>query len=1205
MHRVSTESGVLDAERQAQRIEQTPAELMFVSAADTDLACVAQTWLPSFKERLRITHASSLQTPAVAHDFVERIGSQSRLLVIRLLGGKAYFPYLIEELLHLRSHPTRPQIILLPGTDQWDEELFQYGDFPEPVVRKFFRYFQEGGLDNLAKAAKAIESYLDHGEFKFEAATTMERFGWYSGPNTQSAPSPKSGVAWICIYRAWYQTGDLAVIDCLWNALEAQGLEVRGFFAYSLRDPEAQQTLMDAAVEEAPQVILTLQSFSICINDGERVSFLETLGCPVLQMPISSQDRHTWEHNPRGLSPSDVAMSIALPEVDGRVAAPVIGFKEEQQVMEQAEFTVKSLQPDPTQISFVAKLAQNWASLRQKDNSHKKVAIILANYPNKNSRLGNGVGLDTPASVVLFLKHLQSVGYEVGDIPEDGEALMNIIQSQVTNDPDASYGKPCDQWLDVDDLNTFLNSLPHSSVHKLEEHWPDQLPEQVPVAGKQFGNIFIGIQPPRGFGIQTQAIYHSPDLPPPPEYLGFYLWIREKFQTDAIIHFGKHGNLEWLPGRSVALGANDFPQICIGPTPHLYPFIVNDPGEGTQAKRRTAAVIVDHLTPPLTRAGLYEELDKVERLLDEHAHCETLFPERAHELEHEIEHLLEHAAWKEELPEDADVFNALSNFLCEIKESQIRSGLHIFGKLPEGEQKIDLLLSLLRMPSAHHPGLLEALHGENKEFQLDDLSIKERDSLDLQARTWIADTLENQSIPEHETDSLKILRVLLIEQLHPKLIQCGQEIQKLTDGLNGKFTSPGPSGAPTRGRIDVLPTGRNFFSVDPRVIPTPTAWECGKKLAEGLMERHYEEHGEYPKTTAMVIWGTSNMRTGGDDIAQALWLWGVEPVWEQVSGRIIDFEIYPAHLLGRPRVDVLLRVSGLFRDAFGDTMRLLATIPKRLAALDEPAELNPIRATWLKEQEKLQAEGVSPLESERLAQLRVFSSGPGSYGTGLLPLIDGGNWESKEDLTQVFLKWGSHAYDSDGSSSEQMDLFEDRLGQVEVVHQNQDNREHDILDSDDYFQFQGGLHAAIESVRGEAPATYHGDSSRPDQIKIRTLSEEFNRVFRSRVLNPKWIDAMKEHGYKGAFEMAATADYIFGYDATCDIVGDYQYEELAQKLFLAEEQQEFFKRHNPAALQDSVKRLLEAHERGMWKDADSETIEALEMNLIELEGQLE
>ena len=510
-------------------------------------------------------------------------------------------------------------------------------------------------------------------------------------------------------------------------------------------------------------------------------------------------------------------------------------------------------------------------------------------------------------------------------------------------------------------------------------------------------------------------------MPPPPEYLAFYLWIRETFRAHAIIHLGKHGNLEWLPGRSVALGPDDYPQLCLGPLPHFYPFIVNNPGEGSQAKRRTAAVIVDHLTPPLTRAGLYGDLEKVERLLEEHAHCLSLYPSRAIELEREISQTLEHSSWRADLPSGTRSVEAIGSFLCDIKESQIRSALHVLGEKPTGEREIDFLLSLVRIPSGDRPGLLEALTRSKSRRRsrspepivasatsTRDLTPAERDGLEAKARTWLSDVLksakgppaphrsrkgetclrqeiqpgtEAHSSPEWD---LKRLRAFVLGQVIPRLSQCENELQNLLDGLNGRFVPPGPAGAPTRGRIDVLPTGRNFFAIDPRAVPTQTAWHCGKAMAQQLIERHRQEQGEYPRKIALVVWGTSNMRTGGDDIAQALYLWGCEPVWEEGSGRVVDFRILPLSLLGRPRVDVLLRVSGMFRDAFGDTMRLLATVPKRLAEQDEPLELNPIRESWLRDRQIAIDQGIAGPEAARLAALRVFSSEPGAYGTGLL-----------------------------------------------------------------------------------------------------------------------------------------------------------------------------------------------------------------------------
>ena len=1243
MHRIATKPGDLDSERKLEGVCQTPADILFISTADTELSGLAQVWGKRFgkkaEQTLSLMQAIPLQHPDAAEHYADHVLSEAKLAIFRLHGGYGYFPHLLDEIIHIKSHGAKTRILVLPGTDEWDPELMKFNDYAEPVVRKIFAYFREGGIDNMERAAEAVELLLENKTDGFPEALKIPTFGWLAKKSVDkinsAAKSEKDrkliisptscqdkeiGRVWITFYRALQQTGDMAVVEALTEALIKQGLEVSGFYAYSLREPEAQQEMLQKAEEEPPDAILTMQSFSIgtgpCggnIDEREetRISFLERLNCPVIQVPTSTEDREEWLKNPRGLSATNAAMSVVLPETDGRLFSTVVGFKSEETYDPDLQFRSKRLAPDSNQIAHVAELTANWVRLRRTANTEKRVAIILANYPNKDSRLGNGVGLDTPASVIAFLKDLGKRGYSVDNIPENGDELIQILQAGITNDSELSYGKTPDQGISRERLFEMIGELLESSQATLAKQWTHEVADYIPIAGKRFGNIFIGIQPQRGFGLQTQAIYHDPALSPPPEYLAFYQWIQEDFDAHAVIHFGKHGNLEWLPGRSVALGSDDFPQIALKTLPNLYPFIVNDPGEGTQAKRRASAVIVDHLTPPLTRAGLYEELDKAERLLEEHAHCETLYPERAHELEHEIEHLLEHADWSAELPEDEDQLNALSNHLCELKESQIRSGLHIFGQLPQGEKKIDFLLSLLRMPSVDRPGLLQALLGKASDFDLDTLSIRGRDEIEERARQWIKDELAHAKICKSQNSSLSGVEGIseisrwLNAILLPRFMRCAEETRSLALALEGRFVIPGPSGAPTRGRIDVLPTGRNFYSVDPRVIPTQTAWRCGQALAEELIERYRADHGEFPKTTALVIWGTSNMRTGGDDIAQALALWGCEPVWEPVSGRVVDFEILPLSVLGRPRVDVVLRVSGMFRDSFGDVMRLLSTVPKRLAELDEPEEMNPVRAAWLADQQRLKDSGASAENAQRLAELRVFSSGPGAYGAGLLPLIDAGNWETRGDLTEVFLKWGSHAYDSDGTSSEEINLLRQRLSSVEIVHQNQDNREHDILDSDDYFQFQGGLQAAITEIKGSAPATYHGDSSNPEKIKIRTLKEEFNRVFRSRVLNPKWIEGMREHGYKGAFEMSATVDYLFGYDATCDIVADYQYEEVANKLLLDPEQQKFFREHNPLALKDASQRLLEANEREMWENADPGTLEALESAILEIQGEVE
>ncbi|MBV9489717.1 MAG: cobaltochelatase subunit CobN [Verrucomicrobia bacterium] len=1213
MHSPNIQPGSFDAERELILTRQTPGEIVFLSAADTDLTVVGRVWANHFGARLRVAHAAPLRQPVAADDYIDNVLRHARLVIARLLGGEAYFPHLLQALRDLRDESPRPRLLLLPGTDAWDEALATLSDFPPEIGERMFHFFREGGADNILRAAQAVDVLLENGAGPLPEPIPMPEFGLYRQPR-----KGRGYRAWLCFYRAWHQAGDTAVVDALQAALETAGFEVLCHFSYSLRSPDVQEDLAAHAAQAAPDVILTLQGFSACLNEANRVSVFEQIDCPVLQVPVSASPCATWLRNPAGLPPAEVAMNVALPEIDGRVLGTVPGFKEDDQALPLSEYTIKRLKPEPEQVRFIAEQAASWARLRHKPPIEKRIAIVLSNYPNRDGRIGNGVGLDTPASLLMLLEALQTHGYQAGRFPGSSDELMQALRAGVTNDPERSVGKPVSQHLSGARLREFIASLPEARRDQLRQHWPDDVPSEVPVAGLQLGNVFIGIQPARGFGNQTQAIYHSPDLPPPPAYFAFYLWIREEFRADAVVHLGKHGNLEWLPGRSVGLGPDDYPRLCLGALPNVYPFIVNNPGEGAQAKRRSAAVIVDHLTPPLVRAGLYAELEKMERLLEEHAHSTSLYPARAAEIEGEIKQLLVTMPWREELPEAGSSIQALGNYLCEIKESQIRSGLHVLGAPPAGEEEIDVLLSLLRVPwpataaagrdgdgdgGGIGAGLLDLL--SDAPARVDDLAPAARDRLENRARDWVRSACASGEEVRDESEPLRRLRRMVRQRLRPQLALCRQEITHLLSALSGRFVPPGPAGAPTRGRLDVLPTGRNFFSVDPRTIPTPTAWRCGQRLGELLLERHRQDHGEYPRKVALVIWGTSNMRTGGDDVAQALWLWGCEPLWEQASGRLVDFHILPVALLGRPRVDVLLRVSGLFRDAFGETMRLLATVPKRLAQLDEPVELNPVRASFLRDRESLMRAGLPEPEAARRASLRVFSSGPGCYGTGLLPLLDAGIWETRADLARVFCRWGNHAYGTSGEAEERNDLLETRLREIEVVHQNQDNREHDILDSDDYFQFQGGLRAAVHALRGDPPAVYHGDSSRPEQPKMRTLREELVRVIRSRVLNPRWIEAMRRHGYKGAFEFAATVDYLFGYGVTTGLVSPHHYEEVARAVLLAPEQQAFFHQHNPEALQEAAERLLEAAERGVWRSPDPRTLADLESVVLEVGAQLE
>ncbi|MGJ8581490.1 MAG: cobaltochelatase subunit CobN, partial [Psychromonas sp.] len=735
------------------------------------------------------------------------------------------------------------------------------------------------------------------------------------------------------------------------------------------------------------------------------------------------------------------------------------------------------------------------------------------------------------------------------------------------------------------------------------------------------------IQPARGFNIDLLANYHDPDLVPPHNYLAFYFWLRFNYQVNAVIHVGKHGNLEWLPGKGLALSNACWPDVVLGPMPHFYPFIVNDPGEGAQAKRRTQAVIIDHLMPPMARAETYGDMAELEGLVDEYYQAQGLDTRREVWLREQILEKVQNTNILDELNEaaredDNQVLEELDTYLCDIKEAQIRHGLHILGQLPAADKVANTLIALLRLPRGEghiNQGILHCLVDDFSlaiEGQLfdplsagRDLWLGEkpdilanicndlwrstadtRERLELLALHWVQDYLlaDNNLAELIEFPATHTLLVYAKETIHQALKQSvDNELNAIIDGLAGKFIEAGPSGAPTRGRLDTLPTGRNFYSVDNRAIPSKAAWVLGQQSAQALIHRHLQEHGDYPKQLGLSVWGTATMRTGGDDIAQAFALMGVKPIWAEGSHRVVDFEIIPFQLLNRPRVDVTLRVSGFFRDAFANVMALFDAAVVAISELNEPGSNNLIKQNIKQREAKLIADGMTVTEAKREASYRVFGSKPGAYGAGLQGLIDERCWEEKSDLAEAYLNWGGYAYgNSEKDGVQAKDAFLDRLSNIDVVVQNQDNREHDLLDSDDYYQFQGGMSNAAQVYSGKAPTIYHSDHSNPSKPVIRTLKEELNRVLRSRVLNPKWIEAMREHGYKGAFEMGATVDYLFAYDATTDLIADYQYQQVTDTLLMDPTNQQFLKDNNPQIMEEMAERLMEAAQRGLWQAPD-------------------
>jgi cobaltochelatase CobN len=1203
---------------------QTPGDIVVLSAADSELACLAAAARPADAPTLRLANLLQLTHPLSVDLYVEQVITHARLVVVRLLGGRGYWPYALEQVTATCRARGIP-LAVLPGDDQPDPELAAWCTLEGAACHRLWRYAAEGGLGNATQLLAYAASLIGRDAAWREPVALLPAGLYWPGISHPDLAAIRSRwhsgrpVAGLVFYRALVQAGDLAAIDALIASLAEAGLNPLPLYVTSLKHEVAAAVVARSFEDAAPDVVLNATGFAVSGFGAQRPTPLDLSDRAVLQVVLAGGGEAAWREGTRGLSPRDLAMNVALPEVDGRVLARAIAFKSSRRFDRRTESHLVGFEPVADRVRFTADLASAWARLAGTPPPERRVALVLANYPNRDGRIANGVGLDVPASVVNLLRAMKSEGYRIERLPEDGRALVEALLAGPTNDLAARAGRVVRAALNLTDYLSFFRQLPAAVQARVCARWgePDQDPhlqdQAFALSLLPLGNVVVGIQPARGYNIDPASSYHDPALVPPHAYLAFYAWLRVRFGAHAIVHVGKHGNLEWLPGKALALSQDCFPEAALGPLPHLYPFIVNDPGEGSQAKRRAQAVIVGHLTPPLTRAETYGPLRDLERLVDEYYEASGVDPRRTAYLRGEILSLSAHLGLDRDLGMTAgdpdDALGRLDNHLCELKELQIRDGLHTLGEAPKGGQLVDLLVALARVPRAG---------GENGDASLHralalDLGLTGFDPLDcamgepwagsrpaalatLGADPWrtAGDTVERIELlaralvagerePERHWQASRAVLGRIEGDIRSAVTASGErEISALLRGLAGRFVPPGPSGAPTRGRLDVLPTGRNFYSVDSRAVPTAAAWHLGWKSASLLVERYVQEQGEWPRTVALSAWGTANMRTGGDDIAQALALIGARPVWDGASHRVTGIEVLPPSLLDRPRVDVTLRISGFFRDAFPAQIELFDRAVREIAGLDEPDEVNPIAARVRADREALLAQGVAPEDAARRASYRVFGSAPGAYGAGLQALIDERGWESAADLARAYVAWGGFAYGGQGEGVAEHRLLERRLAAVELVLHNQDNREHDILDSDDYYQFEGGLTAAVRELSGAQPAIYHNDHSRPESPKVRTLQEEVARIVRGRAANPKWIKGVMRHGYKGAFEIAATVDYLFAFAATARVVEDHHFEALFEAYLGDEEVRAFIADANPAALREIAERFQEAIERRLW-----------------------
>jgi cobaltochelatase CobN len=1197
----------------------SPVRIALLSTSDTDLLSARASGATyTWANPGRATDAD-LATTVAGTD----------LVVVRLLGSP---DDLWSGLDPVRQHAT--PLVVLGGEQQPNAELMARSTVPWGIAAEAHRYLAEGGPANLAQLhAFLSDTVLLTGE-GFEPPATIPLWGYAERPAPRDASLPRVGVLY---YRAHESSGNSGFAHALADAVDATGRAVGvPIYAGSLRS--APDDLYDAfATLDALVVTVLAAGGSVPASAGAGgddeswdVARMAALDIPVLQGLCLTSSRTEWEASDDGVSPLDSAIQIAIPEFDGRIITAPFSFKEID-----ADGLPRYV-ADPERAARVAGIAVNHARLRHLPNAEKRLAIVLSAYPTKHARIGNAVGLDTPVSAIRLLRRLRDEGYDlggVGDVPgldlEDdaraGDALIHALIAAGGQDPEwltSTQLTDAHVRISPDDYARWAADLPAELRDAMTSAWGEAPGDlyvnddgELVLATLQAGNVVILVQPPRGFGENPVAIYHDPDLAPSHHYLGAYRWIgaaveQGGFGADAVVHLGKHGSMEWLPGKNAALSAACGTDAAIGDLPLVYPFLVNDPGEGAQAKRRAHATIVDHLVPPMARAEAYGDIARLEQLLDEHANIAAMDPAKLPAIRGEIWALMRAAELHRDLglderPDDEefdDFILHVDGWLCEIKDAQIRDGLHVLGQGPEGEARVNLVLAVLRAAQVWGgvgnalPGLRAAL-GLKPDEQLaavDEVEERARGLVEaMEAARWDPAAVESLHDDPQVQDVLRFAATEVV----PRLRRTTDEVDAIVHALAGGFVPAGPSGSPLRGLVNVLPTGRNFYTVDPRAVPSRLAWQTGQAMADSLVQRYLADTGSYPTSVGLSVWGTSAMRTSGDDVAEVLALLGVRPEWDEASRRVSRLHVVPMEELGRPRIDVTVRISGFFRDAFPHVVAMLDDAVQLVADLDEPDDRNFVRAH---SRADLAEHG-----DHRRATTRIFGSKPGSYGAGILQVVESGSWRDDHDLAEVYTAWGGFAYGRDLDGAPAADDLRANYRRIQVAAKNVDSAEHDIADSDDYFQYHGGMVATVRALTGSDPRAYVGDSTSPDAVRTRTLAEETARVFRARVVNPRWISAMQRHGYKGAFELAATVDYLFGFDATAGVVHDWMYEKLATEYVLDETNQEFMRRSNPWALRGIVERLHEAAERGLWAEADPDVLSAMQQVYLDVEGDLE
>lgn len=1067
MHVVFRESRGLEETATPRDIGQDPADLVVLSYSDSDLAAFAAGWrrgrdsLPS----LRLANLAELRHPLSVDTYIERTLSQARGILVRLIGGESYWPYGLAALQQL-AKDRGIVLAVLPADGRDDTRLDAYSTLPVSTLRRLKVLCDTGGpvAAQAAIAQLALASGLYAGPVAGEM--TVPEMGFYDPARGVIAAPTGEGkpLALVTFYRSYLTSADTGPVDALIAALGDKGFDAYGVFVTSLKAAGVADWLRDYLAKNPPAAIVNATAFSAMGDDG--TTPFDATPCPVFQVALSTAQREDWAESLRGLSPGDLAMHVVLPEVDGRLFAGVVSFKSAAERDLDLQFSHLAHRAEEERVKAVAARVAAWRRLAERPTAEKRVAIVLSNYPGRPHQIAHAVGLDALASVEALMSDLAEAGFDVAPAHALGETLLkqNLTWS-------------------VAEYRAALSRLPQVLQDDLAQAWgaPESDPScrdgALHFAAIPCGGSMIAVQPERGNATARDADYHDLARTPRHAYVAFYLWLRER-EMDAVVHMGAHGTLEWLPGKSVALSSSCWPEALIGDLPVIYPFIVNDPGEAAQAKRRLGAVTIGHLPPPLEASAVPDGLRRLEHLLDEYSTADGLDPARRQRLIAAIRDEARAAGLEDDLGLDASAAPAeaiprIDRFVCDLKESQFGDGLHVFGRGACGDAERDALRA----------------------------------------------------------------------------------------ALAGERVAPGPSGSPYRGRQDVLPTGRNLYAVDPRAVPTPSAHAQGIKLAEELLRRHLQDHGDWPKGLVVDLWGSATMRTAGEEFAMALHLAGLAPRWDHASGRVTGYDIIAPAELGRPRIDVTLRVSGLFRDVFSGLAQLFEAAAEALGSREDEGEENPYRHRGS----------------------RVFAPRPGQYGVGLSAIPDAFTAETRDAAGEAWLSASSWAVSADGTMQSDRAGIETRLASADAFVHVQDLPETDLLLAADYAAHEAGIAAAAAHLGAARPSLYHLDTTRPEQPQARTLTEEISRVVRARAANPAWIAGMMRHGFRGAAEITATLEHMAAFAHLAGAVPPHLFDLYYDATLGNEDVRSFMAHASPAALAAMETCFTRLHEASLWR----------------------